>query len=151
MYKCAVIGNLQRWYFHVQCLTGGVLLLRNKFFIIIYRGKDFLPCGVANLVAEREMELKRCELQEEAARLKAIGTICLTVEPSINTSTIGTLSEFRDIQSVCEDLEGGNKEVKVRLEAEKGRLEKELRQQEHKLFIVCVEILKFSLNFVSHF
>lgn len=122
-------------------------MLRNKFMIIIYRGKDFLPCGVANLVADREVELKRCEVQEEAARLKAVGTTCLTIEPSISTSTIGTLSEFLDIQSECGDLEDQNKEVKVQLEAEKGRLEKELRQQEHKLFLVCVEIFIISLNF----
>lgn len=116
-------------------------MLRNKFIIIIYRGKDFLPRGVANLVADREMELKKCELQEEAARLKAVETICLTVEPSISTKNIGTLSEFQDIQSECGDLEDQNKEAKVHFEVEKGRLEKELRQQEHKLYIVGVGIL----------
>ncbi|CAK9138371.1 unnamed protein product [Ilex paraguariensis] len=121
-------------------LTGGVLLLRNKFFIVIYRGKDFLPSQVANLVVERELELKRCQFHEEAARLKAVETFCVTDEPSLNTSIIGTLSEFQDIQSECGDLKVGNRGVEVQLEAEKERLEKELRKQEHKLFIIKKKI-----------
>ncbi|KAL6324824.1 hypothetical protein AAG906_018351 [Vitis piasezkii] len=82
--------------FHaVNCLTGGVLLLRNKFFIILYRGKDFLPCRVANLIVEREMEFKGCQIREEDARLKAIETSFVTDEPLANTSTTGTLSELK--------------------------------------------------------
>lgn len=128
----------------LKCLTGGVLLLRNKFFIILYRGKDFLPCGVADLVEERETELQRCQLQEEAARLKAIETFYLTDEPLVNTSTTGTLSEFQDIRSECGDLEKGNKEVEVRLEAETERLKKEIRKQERKLFILRMKIERTS-------
>lgn len=124
----------------MQCLTGGVLILRNKFIIIIYRGKDFLPCRVANLVVERELELRSCQLQEEAARAEAIENICLSVEPSNYGSTVGSLSEFQDIQSDS-DLEGADKKVNIQFEAEKRKLEKELRQQKHNLSKVCISIL----------
>ncbi|KAH9675715.1 chloroplastic group IIA intron splicing facilitator CRS1 [Citrus sinensis] len=60
----------------MQHLTGGVLLLRNKFLIILYRG----------------------------ARLKAIETFHLPHEPLEKTSKAGTLSEFQNIQSDFGDL-----------------------------------------------
>lgn len=120
----------------LKCLTGGVLLLRNKFFIILYRGKDFLPCRVANLIVEREMEFKGCQIREEDARLKAIETSFVTDEPLANTSTTGTLSEFQNIETEFRGLKDGNTEIEVELEAEKERLEKELKKQERKLFIL---------------
>lgn len=112
--------------------------MRNKFLIILYRGKDFLPGRVANLVSERETKLKGFQLHEEGARLKAIETICLDNGPTENTSMSGTLSEFQDIQTEFRDLKNGNSDVEIKFEAEKQRLESELRKQEHKLFIVRV-------------
>uniref|UniRef100_A0A2N9IYQ1 CRM domain-containing protein n=1 Tax=Fagus sylvatica TaxID=28930 RepID=A0A2N9IYQ1_FAGSY len=96
-------------------LTGGVLLLRNKFLIILYRGKDFLPGRVANLVAERETKLKRFQLYEE---------------------------EFQNIQTEFRDLKKGNSEAEIKFEAEKQRLERQLRMQEHKLYILNIKIEK---------
>ncbi|KAK2986787.1 hypothetical protein RJ640_011012 [Escallonia rubra] len=128
----------------VQSLTGGVLLLRNKFFIILYRGKDFLPCQVANLVAEREMELRRCQLQEEAARLKAVQRFSFTDDTSVVTSTVGTLSEFQNIQSERGDTGEDSWGVNVQFEAEKIKVEKERRYQERKLFILKMKIERTS-------
>lgn len=130
----------------LKCLTGGVLLLRNKFLIIIYRGKDFLPRGVETLVAEREVELFECQLQEEAARLKAsrlmqtIETYFMDIESSVKTTRSGTLSEYKDIQSESAILKDGNSEINVELEAEKERLKKQLRNQERKLHILKMKI-----------
>lgn len=120
----------------MQSLTGGVLLLRNKFLIILYRGKDFLPSEVAKVVAEREMELTRCQLQEEVARLKASESLSITHEHLLNSGIVGTLSEFHSIHSEIGNLKQGKTEVDVQLEAEKERLEKELKDQERKLFTV---------------
>ncbi|GFY86770.1 maize chloroplast splicing factor-like protein [Actinidia rufa] len=123
-------------------VLGGVLLLRNKFFIILYRGKDFLPCGAANLVVEREMEIRKCQLQEEAARQKAIETFCINDESFVNTSTSGTLQEFEDIQSECAKLKNGNTDVDVQLEAEKERLKKQLKNQARKRYILKMKIAR---------
>ena len=41
----------------MQHLTGGTVILRNKDFIILYRGKDFLPGGVAQTVIQREAQV----------------------------------------------------------------------------------------------
>ncbi|KAH9675706.1 chloroplastic group IIA intron splicing facilitator CRS1 [Citrus sinensis] len=123
-------------------LTGGVLLLRNKFLIILYRGNDFLPCGVENLIVERERELQICQNHEEGARLKAIETFHLPHEPLEKTSKAGTLSEFQNIQSDFGDLKMGNREFELQLEAEIEDLERELRKQERKLFILNIKIEK---------
>ncbi|KAJ0042461.1 hypothetical protein Pint_18749 [Pistacia integerrima] len=125
---------------HAYCLTGGVLLLRNKFYIILYRGKDFLPSNVGNLIVEREVELKRCQLHEEGARLKAIETFCVPDEPLESSSKTGTLSEFHDIRTEFRNLEKGNGESELQFEAEKVKLERELKKQERKLYILNIKI-----------
>lgn len=125
-----------QFFLLVQKLTGGVLLLRNKFLIILYRGKDFLPSEVAKVVAEREMELTRCQLQEEAARLKASEAIPVMDELPINTGIMGSLSEFHSVLSEIQNLEEGNYQAEVQLKAKQERLRKELRVHEKKFFIV---------------
>ncbi|KAJ8567458.1 hypothetical protein K7X08_019666 [Anisodus acutangulus] len=125
----------------LKCLTGGVLLLRNKFFIILYRGKDFLPSQVASLIAEREVELTRYQLEEEVARFKAIETLPITTEVSMRSSNVGTLSEFQTIAEPGKE----KSEIEAQLVAEKERLEKELRNQEHSLYVLKKKIEKSSI------
>jgi tetrahydromethanopterin S-methyltransferase subunit G len=52
----------------LQTLTGGVLLLRNNYYIVIYRGKDFLPPSVAAALTERQELAKRIQDVEEKVR-----------------------------------------------------------------------------------
>ncbi|XP_042504782.1 chloroplastic group IIA intron splicing facilitator CRS1, chloroplastic [Macadamia integrifolia] len=121
-------------------LTGGVLILRNKFFIILYRGKDFLPSRVANLISGREAELRRFHLQEEDARQKAFQSLYVTDDALTNGSTVGTFSEFQYIQTKCVHLDSGNGDLEVKIEAEKEKLKKELRKQERRLYILKSKI-----------
>lgn len=125
----------------LKYLTEGVLLLRNKFFIILYRGNDFLPSQVASLVAEREVELTRCQLDEEVARLKAIETLPITTEVSMISSNVGTLSEFQTIAEPGKE----KSEIEVQLVAEKEKLEKELRNQQQNLYVLKKKIEKSSI------
>ncbi|GMH19022.1 hypothetical protein Nepgr_020863 [Nepenthes gracilis] len=123
----------------LKCLTGGTLLLRNKFFIILFRGKDFLPGEVANLVLVRETELRRWHLHEEDARLKGYETN-FNDKTSPNADASGTLSEFHRVQAVHGDLKQSGTIEEVQFQAEKERLEKELSIQEHKLAILKMKI-----------
>lgn len=127
----------------MQLLTGGVLLLRNKFIIILYRGKDFLPPDVAGLVSNREMEINSFQLLEESARANTIETFNYVDQPASDVSTVGTLQEFQTIQSEHKVFKAEISEAEVLVEAEKLKLEKEIRIQEHKYFIV--RILSFVL------
>ncbi|ESW11169.1 hypothetical protein PHAVU_008G007700 [Phaseolus vulgaris] len=120
----------------LKYLTGGVLLLRNKFYIILYRGNDFLPKRVATLVENRELELKSFELHEEVARMKALEALSPIDEVPQDTSTSGTLTEFKEIQTKFEDAKKGDIELNLQLEAEICRLEKELKEEQHRALIL---------------
>ncbi|KAJ6867276.1 chloroplastic group IIA intron splicing facilitator CRS1 [Populus alba x Populus x berolinensis] len=120
-------------------LTGGVLLLRNKFFIILYRGKDFLPGQVANVIMDREIALRKCQTNEEGARMKAIETSYMPGGPT-NTSRSGTLYEFQEFQIKFQKTAKGDSEIQ--LEAYKEKLERELRNQEYRLRILKSKIEK---------
>lgn len=128
----------------MQRLTGGVLLLRNKFYIILYRGNDFLPRRVAALVEKRELELKSCQVHEEVARMKAIQAFTPIDEGPQDTSTSGTLTEFRKIQTKLEDTKKVNIDSNIQLETEIYRLEKELKEERRRAFIVRFGQLVFS-------
>ncbi|KAI9379580.1 hypothetical protein POPTR_017G116700v4 [Populus trichocarpa] len=123
----------------LKSLTGGVLLLRNKFFIILYRGKDFLPGQVANVIVDREIALRKCQTNEEGARMKAIETSYMPGGPT-NTSRCGTLYEFQEFQIKFQKTAKGDSEIQ--LEAYKEKLERELRNQEYRLRILKSKIEK---------
>lgn len=129
-------------------LTGGVLLLRNKFYILLYRGNDFLPRRVADLVERRELELKSCQLDEEVARMKAIHAFSSIDEFPLpqGTSTSGTLTEFRNIQNKLDEMKEVNVDLSIPLEAEIHRLEKELKEQQRKAFILNKKIERSTME-----
>ncbi|KAI3794193.1 hypothetical protein L1987_36822 [Smallanthus sonchifolius] len=129
----------------LKLLTGGVLLLRNKFYIILYRGKDFLPPDVANLVTNREMEIKSFQLQEETARANIVETFDYVDQPLSDSSTVGTLKEFQSIQLEHEGSKAGISETEIQVEAQKLKLEKEIRIQERKLMKLVFQ-LKMKIN-----
>lgn len=119
-----------------QHLTGGVLILRNKYLIILFRGKDFLSDEVADLVDDRERLLRRYQHFEETRRESdiEISEVVADGEQLEETSKTGTLLEFQELQRKFGEMEVRNLET----EAEKANLEKELKSQEHKLCIVSL-------------
>lgn len=130
-------------FVNAQGLTGGVLLLRNKYLIILYRGKDFLPTGVANKIMDRDAMLRDCLLNEEDARLRAAHDLSFWYSGSRYPSALGTLSDYQTIGNL--NFPSVIEEDKIRLDAEKARLEKELRIQGHKLFVVRFWVFKFDV------
>jgi hypothetical protein len=124
----------------VQHLTGGTVILRNKDFIILYRGKDFLPGGVAQTVIQREAQVHDEQVKEEEARLKAVDSLQMVGELSSEGSSVGTFREYQDFHADLghENTEKSN--IMIELGAEKYRLEKELKDHEWKLSIVCVHV-----------
>ncbi|XP_072990605.1 chloroplastic group IIA intron splicing facilitator CRS1, chloroplastic isoform X1 [Typha latifolia] len=123
-------------------LTGGVLILRNKFFIILYRGKDFLPGRVADSIIERETELHDQQLKEEEARSKVADSFHVVDELASRTSYIGTFREYQDIQVNHLGQNAEHCEAKIQMEADKERLTRELTKQERRLFILTRKIEK---------
>ncbi|XP_042383770.1 chloroplastic group IIA intron splicing facilitator CRS1, chloroplastic-like [Zingiber officinale] len=134
--------NNEQMSLELKRLTGGVLILRNKFFIILYRGKDFLPDGVFNLIEEREAELDKELLVEEEARLSSTNLTHTMDAISLSSNSAGTRMEFQNIQTNHVRLSIKNHRCQVQIEAEKEKLEKELRLNEHRLFILNQKIEK---------
>lgn len=112
-----------------QNLTGGVLLLRNKYYIVMFRGKDFLPTSVAAALAQRQALMKQVQDVEENVRIQVaqkvqggpvnavtsdvedkvcihaalqcgpVGTVTSDVEEKQVPPLAGTLAEFYEAQA----------------------------------------------------
>lgn len=134
--------NNEQMACELKNLTGGTLLLRNKFLIILYRGNDFLPVGVAKSIIQREMELQRWQLHEENSRLKANEFFCFDTGNMEEGAKAGTLSDFKDITVEYEDLTNGSTESKLQADAEKEKIIRELRMQERRLSILNSKVEK---------
>ncbi|KAF0899958.1 hypothetical protein E2562_025902 [Oryza meyeriana var. granulata] len=124
---------------NLKRLTGGTVILRNKDFIIIYRGKDFLPGAVAKSVIERESQVHDQQAKEEEARLKVVDSLQMIVGLSSERSSVGTFREYQDFH---DNHAHGTTEnnVRIQLEAKKHQLEKELKDQEWRLSILTKKI-----------
>ncbi|KAK3121559.1 hypothetical protein QOZ80_8BG0656150 [Eleusine coracana subsp. coracana] len=125
--------NHQQMAWNLKRLTGGTVILRNKDFIILYRGKDFLPRAVAQTVIEHEAQVYDKQVKEEEARLKAVDSLKMVDEFSSEESSAGTFREYQDFHANLAPEKAENEETLIELEAEKYRLEKELKDQEWKL------------------
>ncbi|XP_047152151.1 CRM-domain containing factor CFM3, chloroplastic/mitochondrial [Vigna umbellata] len=76
-------------------LTGGILLSRNKEYIVLYRGNDFLPPAVTNTLNERQKQTLLQQEEEEKARQIA-SSITLSKTKAAQVPLIaGTLAETR--------------------------------------------------------
>ncbi|XP_078432048.1 CRM-domain containing factor CFM3, chloroplastic/mitochondrial-like [Wolffia australiana] len=77
----------------IRRLTGGVLLSRNKEFIVFYRGKDFLIPTMTEVLSERQNLANSRQDEEEIARLKALASISSSPRASKLPQIAGTLAE----------------------------------------------------------
>ncbi|XWS50735.1 hypothetical protein CRYUN_Cryun12cG0112800 [Craigia yunnanensis] len=121
-------------------LTGGVLLLRNKYFIVIYRGKDFLPTSVAAALAERQELTKQIQDVEEKVRIRA-------VEPAQSgedkgQEPAGTLAEFYEAQARWGRDISAEEHEKMIEEASKAKHARLVKRVEHKLAVAQAKKLR---------
>ncbi|PIA63604.1 hypothetical protein AQUCO_00201151v1 [Aquilegia coerulea] len=117
----------------IKMLTGGTLLLRNKYYIVIYRGKDFLPTSVAAALTERE-ELTK-EIQDVEEKVRGGASIIASMEQTEGKPLAGTLAEFYEAQArwgkelSAEDLD------KMKEEAAREKHARVVKRIEHKLAV----------------
>lgn len=129
----------------MQKLTGGMLLSRNKDFLVFYRGKSFLSPDVAEALLEKERLAKALQDEEEQARLRASTFYTLTVEPTDESGTAGTLGESLDANARWGKRLDDNDKEKVMREAEVVRHGNLVRKLEKKLAFVSSATYK-SMN-----
>ncbi|XP_010265125.1 PREDICTED: CRM-domain containing factor CFM3, chloroplastic/mitochondrial [Nelumbo nucifera] len=121
-------------------LTGGVLLLRNKYYIVIYRGKDFLPTSVAFALAERQELTKEIQDVEEKARSGAV--VSAHVEEIGGQALAGTLSEYREAQARWGREISAEEHEKMKEEASRAKNAKAVKRIEHKLTVAQAKKLR---------
>ena len=130
--KCSFIS------FIVQTLTGGTLLLRNKYYIVIYRGKDFVPTSVAAALAERQELASQVQEVEEKVRCGAVDAT--PSEEDEAAAPAGSLAEFYEAQERWgRDISTEERE-KMMEEASKAKSVRLVKQIEHKLAVVSVNL-----------
>ncbi|KFK29529.1 chloroplastic group iia intron splicing facilitator chloroplastic-like [Arabis alpina] len=77
-------------------LTRGVLVSRNKEYIVFYRGNDFMPPAVAEALTERQKEITEVlQTKEDQVREMASATVTLTSPVKLPKTQLlaGTLAE----------------------------------------------------------
>ncbi|KAJ1379536.1 YhbY-like superfamily, partial [Sesbania bispinosa] len=124
----------------LKTLTGGILLLRNIYYIVIYRGKDFVPTNVATVLAERQELTKQVQDVEEKVRCKAVNAI-----PSgqgEGTPQAGSLAEFYEAQARWGREISTEEREKMMEEAAKAKSVKLVKQIEHKLSLAQAKKLR---------
>lgn len=121
--------------FHlIQNLTGGILLLRNKYYIVIYRGKDFLPPTVASALLERQQMTNQIQDNEEKVRRR--GTEDVPSGHDEGQAPAGTLAEFYEAQSRWGREISDEERQKMIEEASKSKSVRLVKKIEHKLAVV---------------
>ncbi|TQD80864.1 hypothetical protein C1H46_033616 [Malus baccata] len=124
----------------IKNLTGGVLLLRNKYYIVIYRGKDFLPTSVAAALAERQELTKQVQDVEEKMRIKAIDAASSgAVE---GQALAGTLAEFYEAQARWGREISAEERERMIEEDSRAKNAKLVRRIEHKLGVAQAKKLR---------
>uniref|UniRef100_A0A0D9XCY3 CRM-domain containing factor CFM3, chloroplastic/mitochondrial n=1 Tax=Leersia perrieri TaxID=77586 RepID=A0A0D9XCY3_9ORYZ len=83
----------------IRKLTGGVLLSRNKEYIVFYRGNDFITPKVREVLVEKQKQAITWQDEEELARLKASASITDIPKALKNPLVAGTLAETREAKS----------------------------------------------------
>ncbi|XP_022980011.1 CRM-domain containing factor CFM3A, chloroplastic/mitochondrial-like [Cucurbita maxima] len=126
----------------IKKLTGGMLLSRNKDFLVFYRGKNFLSPEVTEALLERERLAKSLQDEEEQARLKASALVVPGLEKTEQSGTAGSLEETLDADAKWgKNLDDQHKE-KVMRDAERLRHAELVRKLERKLAIAERKLVK---------
>nr|XP_018685812.1 PREDICTED: CRM-domain containing factor CFM3A, chloroplastic/mitochondrial isoform X3 [Musa acuminata subsp. malaccensis] len=91
--------NMKRTHEILEKLTGGVLVSRNKEYIVFYRGNDFVTSSVMEVLSEKQKLASIHQDEEEIARLRASTSIVAHVKSPKGQLVAGTLAETLEAKS----------------------------------------------------
>lgn len=120
----------------MQKLTGGILLSRNKDFLVFFRGKNFLSADVTQALLERERMAKAMQDEEDQARLRASSLLMPAINKSELSAEAGTLGETLNADAKWGKTLDERHKQKVMREVEQLQHAKLVRKLELKLSIV---------------
>jgi hypothetical protein len=132
--KLSHSSNLQS--LHLQKLTGGTLLSRNKEYIVIYRGNDFLPPVVTKTLTERQKLTVDQQDEEEKARQSASSITISNSKSSQMPLLAGTLAETKAATANWGHQPCKQEVEKMMRESTLDRFSSLIRHHENKLALV---------------
>lgn len=122
----------------LQILTGGTLLSRNKEYIVLYRGNDFLPPRVSSALVEMEKQTTLQHDEEEKARQRAAALIDPKSRASKQPLVAGTLAETVAATSRWGNQPNTAEMDKMMRDAAIARQASLVNSLERKLDLVCI-------------
>ncbi|KAK7344023.1 hypothetical protein VNO77_13222 [Canavalia gladiata] len=126
----------------IKKLTGGILLSRNKDFLVFFRGKNFLSPDVTQALLERERMAKAMQDEEEQARLRASSLLIPTSNTSGLSAEAGTLGETLDADAKWGKTLDERHKQKVMREVEQLRHANLVKKLEQKLSLAERKLMK---------
>ncbi|XP_058756187.1 CRM-domain containing factor CFM3, chloroplastic/mitochondrial [Vicia villosa] len=130
-------------------LTGGTLLSRNKEYIVIYRGNDFLPPVVTKTLTNRQELTVLQQDEEEKARQKASSNTISNSKSSQRPLFAGTLAETRAATANWGHQPCTQEVEKMMRESTLDRLSSLIRNHENKLALAKAKFRKAEKDLVK--
>ncbi|CAA6666157.1 unnamed protein product [Spirodela intermedia] len=119
----------------IKKLTGGVLLSRNKEFVVFYRGNDFLVPTITEVLSERQNLANVRQDEEEQARLRASAFMASSTRASTVPLVAGTLAETLEAKTRWDSQPDDEEREKMARELTLERHASDIRFLEKKLNI----------------
>ncbi|TYI08859.1 hypothetical protein ES332_A09G030800v1 [Gossypium tomentosum] len=129
----------------LKWLTGGTLLSRDKDFIVLYRGKDFLPSAVSSAIEERRKHVIHAENQSGKTMQEVNGEGTKTASENDINSAKDHKSDVFSVQKNLNSTEATIKRTSSKLSMaleKKAKAEKLLAQLEQEVIPQQSEIDK---------
>ncbi|XP_050220049.1 CRM-domain containing factor CFM3, chloroplastic/mitochondrial [Mercurialis annua] len=117
----------------LKVFTGGVLVSRNKEYIVLYRGNDFLPPAVLEILKERKKLSYLKQEEEEEARNMALASVVSSTRTSKGPLVAGTLAETVAATSRWRDHQNSQDTDEMMREAVLAKLALSIKQLQNKL------------------
>ncbi|KAF2302706.1 hypothetical protein GH714_001294 [Hevea brasiliensis] len=136
----------------LKILTGGILLSRNKEYIVFYRGNDFLPPAIMETLKERRKLTYLKQDEEEQARQMNLPFIESNAK-NTEGMVAGTLAETRAATSHWMNYLGGEGVEEMLRDASLARLTSLVKHLQNKLALAKMKTQKAdkALAKVKHF
>ncbi|KAL8153708.1 hypothetical protein V2J09_011468 [Rumex salicifolius] len=137
------VTTSERMAEEIKRLTGGMLLSRNKDFLVFYRGKNFLSPDVAEALLERERLAVTLQDEEEQARLRSSALVSPSVVETVQQPVAaGTLKDTMNADARWgKRLDDRDKKNALR-EAEMLRHASLVKKLERKLYLAEKKLMK---------
>ncbi|XP_008797776.3 CRM-domain containing factor CFM3, chloroplastic/mitochondrial-like [Phoenix dactylifera] len=125
----------------IKKLTGGILLSRNKEYIVFYRGNDFLTPSVRDVLVKKEKLAAIQQDDEEVARIRA-SSIVSNAKSNKAPLVAGTLAETLEAKTRWGNPLSSEHREKMRKDLDLAKHASLIRYLQRKLFFAKARVRK---------